>query len=124
MTFTCCAMKVGAVSSARRIGSIHSEPKLVRPNRMTRAPKTVFSNHSVMKRLIKQILKAAGSHLVRPHLPPLPPDARTSASAKAAMVGLMLRLQSRARAGKALPRLSDSGFRVFSQFELEQFYDS
>jgi hypothetical protein len=65
-----------------------------------------------------------GFHVVRPQLPP-PVDAkysellaRTSASVKASMVGMMLELQARARRSEhPLPRLCDSGFRVFSEFE-------
>jgi hypothetical protein len=71
-----------------------------------------------MKERIKRFVHDVGFHLVRPHLPPPGPDARTSASVKAAMACIMLELQSRARsADQSLPRLRDSGFRVFSQFE-------
>ena len=67
-----------------------------------------------MKERIKRFVHDISLHLVRPHLP----DARTSASAKASMACMMLELQSLARsADQPLPRLCDSGFRVFSQFE-------
>jgi hypothetical protein len=70
-----------------------------------------------LKERIKHLLCNVGFHVVRPHLP-TQTDARTSASAKAAMVCTMLELQARARASdRPLPRLCDSGFRVFSQFE-------
>src|SRR4029077_493771 len=70
-----------------------------------------------LKERIKHLLGNVGYHIVRPHLP-TQADRLTSASAKAAMVGTMLELQARARASKRpLPRLCDSGFRVFSQFE-------
>lgn len=72
-----------------------------------------------MKERIKRLLQDVGFHLVRPNLPSLAgADVRTSASAKAAMVWMMLELQSRARLeDQPLPLLRDSGFRVFSQFE-------
>jgi hypothetical protein len=71
-----------------------------------------------MRERIKRFVHDVGFHLVRPHLPSPAPDARTSASAKAAMVCMLLELQSRARAAdQPLARLRDSGFRVFSQFE-------
>jgi hypothetical protein len=70
-----------------------------------------------MKRCLKNFLNALGYYIVQPHLQHAGPDPRTSAATKAAMVGMILDLQARARAGHALPRLSDSGVRVFSQFE-------
>lgn len=71
-----------------------------------------------MKTALKRLLARVGLHLVRPHLDPIPPDPRTSPGTKAAMVAMVLELQSRARAGdQSLPRLRDSGLRVFSQFE-------
>src|ERR1700675_1768915 len=70
-----------------------------------------------MKKRIKRFIHDVGFHLVRPHLPSLPADARTSPSTKAAIACMMLELQSKARSNQALPRLCDSGFRVFSQFE-------
>jgi hypothetical protein len=70
-----------------------------------------------MKARIKRLLFNVGFHMVGPHLPART-DAQTSASAKAAMVGMMIELQARARGSEhTLPRLCDSGFRVFSQFE-------
>jgi hypothetical protein len=73
--------------------------------------------HGSLKGRIKQLLCNVGFHMIRPHLP-TQADALTSASAKAAMVGTMLDLQARARASEhTLPRLCDSGFRIFSQFE-------
>lgn len=70
-----------------------------------------------MKRRLKQFLSAVGSHLVLPHLQAAVPDARTSASVKIAMISVLEQLQARARLGEPLPKLSDTGFRVFSQFE-------
>src|SRR5690349_3203751 len=70
-----------------------------------------------MKERIKRVLGNLGFHMVLPHLP-AQADALTSASCKAAIVGIMLELQARARASEhPLPKLCDSGFRVFSQFE-------
>ena len=66
-----------------------------------------------MKHQLKRLLNVAGFHMVRPYLP----DLRTSATVKAAMVSILLDLQAKARAGTPLPKLGDSGFRVFSQFE-------
>lgn len=70
-----------------------------------------------VKSKIKSLINRVGVHLVRPHMPPAPADHRTSAAAKAAMVGMFLDLQARARVGGPLPKLADAGFRVFSQFE-------
>ena len=67
-----------------------------------------------MKEHIKRFLSRAGAHLVAPYIP----DPRTSAAAKGAMVSIMVDLQATARSPSSiLPKLSDSGFRVFSQFE-------
>jgi hypothetical protein len=70
----------------------------------------------LLKSRMKRLLYNAGNHMVRPHVP-AGADARTSASTKVAIAGIMLELQARARASAPLPRLCDGGFRVFSQFE-------
>lgn len=71
-----------------------------------------------MRARLKRFLSSLGSHVVLPHLTPALPDPRTSPAVKAAIISLGLELQSKARSGPgALPRLGDSGFRVFSQFE-------
>src|ERR1700730_11866751 len=70
-----------------------------------------------VKDRIKRLLHKAGLYMVQPHVP-LELHGRTSASTKAAMASMVLELQAIARAsGRPLPRLCDSGFRVFSQFE-------
>lgn len=76
-----------------------------------------------MKKRIKSFLHDVGFHMVRPHIvaPLRMHDPRTSAAAKAAMMSIVLNLQARARAGEPLPKLSDSGLRVFSQFEEDGF---
>lgn len=71
-----------------------------------------------MRTRIKRFATALGFHLVRPHLNACLVDPRTSPATKAAFVSLALDLQSKARTeGQCMPRLSDSGFRIFSQFE-------
>jgi hypothetical protein len=66
------------------------------------------------------LLRDIGFHLVRPNVP-VPErlaEPRTSPATKVALAQTLLTLQWLARSGGAnLPRLCDSGFRVFSQFE-------
>lgn len=78
-----------------------------------------------MKRHIKGWLQKAGRVMIGDNLKAWPliveappsPDHRTSAAVKTTITSMTLELQACARAGQPLPRLGDSGFRVFSQFE-------
>ena len=65
-----------------------------------------------MKSRIKQFYWKARRRMFR-----VGPDPRTTPCVKATMVSMMLALQAKARANEALPALSNSGFRVFSEFE-------
>src|SRR5262249_35239256 len=76
--------------------------------------------HSPVKSILKRLLGDIGFHLVRPNVPTPEKlaDPRTSPATKVALAHTLLTLQSLARSDRAnLPRLSDSGFRIFSQFE-------
>jgi hypothetical protein len=69
-----------------------------------------------MKSAIKNTLRRIGFYLLDGRLPHVP-DPRWSPSVKATLATLMLDLQFKARSGQPFPKLSDSGFRIFSQFE-------
>lgn len=78
-----------------------------------------------MKHFLKHLLQRAGRVMIGENLAtrsfigevPVYPDPRAGASVKISMAAMALELQGRALAGMPLPRLMDSGFRVFSQFE-------
>jgi hypothetical protein len=73
-----------------------------------------------VKSILKRLLSNIGFHLIRSNIPvpEKPADLRTSPATKVALAHILLTLQSLARSGSAkLPHLSDSGFRIFSQFE-------
>lgn len=75
---------------------------------------------SPVKSILKRVLGDVGFHLIRRNVPTPEKlaDLRTSPATKVALAHTLLTLQSLARSDRAsLPRLSDSGFRIFSQFE-------
>jgi hypothetical protein len=69
-----------------------------------------------MKKIFRNLLRVAGFHMVRPYIPKSH-DPRTSSATKVALVEQFNRLSVAARSNQVLPRFSDCGFRIFSQFE-------